>query len=256
MNRDARTTPASLARLAGQYDLSSDQLSQLTVVLGRLQDDAHAPTAVRDVDRAVNAHVADALAALELDTMNAAAVIADIGSGAGFPGVALAIARPDAAVRLIESQRRKCEFLESVCVDAEIENASVVWARAEEWREGLAGNDAVAARAVAAQPVVLEYAAPLLRLGGTLVDWRGRRVEGEEDAALRAADELGLRRTEVRAVAPFEGATDHHLHLYLKVRDTPERFPRRAGMARKRPLGSIAGDPSAPSQATSDRDRR
>ncbi len=248
MRRDARPTPASLARLAGQHDLSSDQLSQLMVVLGRLQDDPHAPTAVREVEGAVNAHIADSLAALEVDAMNTAAVVADIGSGAGFPGVALAIARPGAAVRLVESQRRKCEFLERVCVDAEIEKACVVSARAEEWREGLAGNDVVAARAVAAQPVVLEYAAPLLRIGGTLVDWRGRRSEEEEDAALRAADELGLSRTEVHAVAPFEGATAHHLHLYLKVRDTPERFPRRAGMARKRPLGS--------SRATSDRDRR
>lgn len=237
-----------MATLAEYQRLTPGQVRQLATVLGSLQNDKHAPTAVRDPQRAVAVHVTDSLAALELDVIGATAVIADIGSGAGFPGLALAIARPHADIRLIESQRRKCAFLERVCSEAGIENARVVCARAEEWRAGQGEHDVAVARAVTAQTVVLEYAAPLLRLGGTLVDWRGRRVADEEAAALRAADELGLRRTEVRAVPPFEGATDHHLHLYLKVRDTPERFPRRAGTARKRPLGSTA--------ATSDRDRR
>jgi 16S rRNA (guanine527-N7)-methyltransferase len=92
-------------------------------------------------------------------------------------------------------------------------------------------------RALAAQAVVLEYAAPLLRLGGTLVDWRGKRVQGEEDASVAVAETLGLRRVEIRHVEPFEGATDRHLHVYVKADATPERFPRRAGIARKRPLG-------------------
>jgi 16S rRNA (guanine527-N7)-methyltransferase len=199
--------------------------------------DEHAPTAVRDAKQAVNIHLADSLVALELTAIRAAGRIADLGTGAGFPGLALAVALPTAEIRLVESQRRRCEFLERVCACSEIENARVIWARAEEWREGLLCNDAVVARALAPPPVVLEYAAPLLRLGGTLVDWRGKRVQAEEDAAARAAGELGLRRIEVRRVEPFKGARDHHLHLYLKVADTPARFPRRAGMARKRPIG-------------------
>src|SRR5260370_1001444 len=76
------------------------------------------------------------------------------------------------------------------------------------------GNDVVVARALAPQTVVLEYAAPLLRLGGSLVDWRGRRARPEEDAAARAAAELGLRRVEIRRVQPFAGARDHHLHVF------------------------------------------
>src|SRR5216683_1849433 len=94
-----------------------------------------------------------------------------------------------------------------------IENATVIWARAEEWHEGASRHDLVVARAVAAQPVVLEYGAPLLRLGGSLVDWRGRRSPAEEVTALRAAEELGLERVEIRRVMPFEDARDHHLHL-------------------------------------------
>jgi len=114
----------------------------------------------------------------------------------------------------------------------------VVCSRAEEWDEGSSANDVVVARAVGPQPVVLEYAAPLLRIGGALVDWRGRRAPDEEVRSLRAADALGLELAGVEHVQPFEGARDHHLHVYLKVKETPAGFPRRAGMARKRQLGS------------------
>jgi 16S rRNA (guanine527-N7)-methyltransferase len=83
---------------------------------------------------------------------------------------------------------------------------------------------------------VIEYAAPLLAAGGALVEWRGRLSTAEEDAARSAAGVVGLKLAEVRHVVPFARARDHHLYLYFKVRDTPEQYPRRAGIARKRPL--------------------
>ena len=224
-------------RGAVRQDLSAGQLEQLERVLGALQADEHAPTAVRDPERAANVHVNDSLSALELEPIRCARRIADLGSGAGFPGIALAVALPTAEVILIESQRRRCEFLRRVSALAGIENARVICTRAEEWREGLKANDAVVARALGPVPVVLEYAAPLLRVGGSLVDWRGALGPRQAEAAALAAAELGLRRVEVRRVEPFAGAREHHLHVYLKLRETPARFPRRAGIARKRPLG-------------------
>jgi 16S rRNA (guanine527-N7)-methyltransferase len=221
-----------------RQELSAGQLEQLGLLLRALQADEHAPTAVRDPERAAKVHVNDSLTALELEPVRCARRIADIGSGAGFPGIALAVALPTAEIVLIESQRRRCEFLQRVCAHAGIGNARVICTRAEEWREGLNGNDAVVARALGPVPVVLEYAAPLLRVGGSLVDWRGALGRLEEAAAARAAAELGLRRVDVRRVEPFAGARQHHLHVYLKLRETPARFPRRTGMARKRPLGS------------------
>jgi len=71
-----------------------------------------------------------------------------------------------------------------------------------------------------------------------VVHWRGALGRRQEEAAARAAAELGLRRVEVRRVEPFAGAREHHLHVYVKLRETPARFPRRTGIARKRPLGS------------------
>jgi 16S rRNA (guanine527-N7)-methyltransferase len=217
--------------------LTDEQRGSLATVLRVLAADEHAPTAIRDPGQGARLHLLDSLAALEIEPLREARRVADLGSGAGFPGLPIAVALPSAEVVLVESQRRKCEFLERVCAAAEIVNARVVWARVEEWADGQAQNDVVLARALASQPVVLEYAAPLLRLGGRLVDWRGVRSEEEERRADSAATLLGLRRDEIRRVAPFEGATNHHLHVFEKVEETPERFPRRAGMARKRPLG-------------------
>jgi 16S rRNA (guanine527-N7)-methyltransferase len=84
---------------------------------------------------------------------------------------------------------------------------------------------------------VLEYAAPLLAIGGHLVEWRGRRDPVDEDGAARAAAELGLRHVEVREVVPFAGAHSRHLHVFEKIAPTPPRFPRREGVAARRPLG-------------------
>ena len=94
------------------------------------------------------------------------------------------------------------------------------------------------ARALAPLAVVAEYAAPLLRIGGALVAWRGRRDAGEEVSGANAAGELGLEARAPIAVTPYPGALHRHLHVMVKVAETPAQFPRRAGMARKRPLGA------------------
>ena len=84
--------------------------------------------------------------------------------------------------------------------------------------------------------MLLEYAAPLLSEGGTLIAWKGRRDPVEEAAGAEAAGILGLELAETRAVEPYPGSRERHLHLYRKLRATPERFPRRPGAAAKRPL--------------------
>lgn len=228
--------PEALVRLGLRYGLDEHRQEQLVTVLGCLGEDERAPTTIRDPGRAVDIHLADSLVALELEAVRAAARIVDVGAGAGFPGVPLAVALPQSQVTLLDSQARKCAFIERMAEAAGVQNARVVCARAEEWGEGVGAHDIVLARALAPQPVVLEYAAPLLRLGGALVDWRGQREEAEEARAIAAAAELGLERQAVHHVTPFEGAHSHHLHVYEKLRPTPDRFPRRAGMARKRPL--------------------
>jgi 16S rRNA (guanine527-N7)-methyltransferase len=229
---------SELRQVLSAYALDAGQIEQLAAILRELETDDRAPTSVRDPREAVDAHLADSLVGLDFEEIRSASTIADLGSGAGFPGAVLAVALPHARVSLVESQRRKCEFVQALCVNAGIANAQVVCARVEDWEQGAAASDAVVARALAAQPVVLEYAAPLLKVGGALVDWRGRRNEAEEAAAAIAAQALGLRLRVIRRVQPFADARDRHVHVFVKCEQTPARFPRRAGIARKRPLGA------------------
>jgi len=116
-------------------------------------------------------------------------------------------------------------------------NTPVVNARAEAWPEGLRAHDLVTARALAALPVILEYAAPLLVEGGHVVCWKGAVGPEELAAGAAAARTLGLSPSPPLGVAPYAGARDHSLHAFCKVAPTPDRFPRRPGMASKRPLG-------------------
>lgn len=227
---------AELAQALPAVALDERALDRLTALLRLVAATEHAPTKIRSPHEAARRHVADSLVALEVEGLGDARTIADLGSGAGFPGLALAAALPGAAVRLVESQRRKCEFLRSAVEVADLRNVTVVCIRAEEWREGVRANEVVAARALAPQPVVLEYAAPLLTLGGLLIDWRGTRQPAEEAAADVACELLGLERVEVLPARPFEGVRDRNLHVFAKVAETPARFPRRAGVASKRPL--------------------
>jgi 16S rRNA (guanine527-N7)-methyltransferase len=225
-----------LAEIAAGHGLDREQRERLQRLLVVLWATSLAPTSVRQAGRAVDVHVADALAALEVPAVRSSRRIVDIGSGAGFPGLPLAVALPAADVRLLESQRRKCEHLRRMVAELQVD-ALVVCERAESWVAGRGEHDLALARAVGPQPLVLEYAAPLLRIGGKVLDWRGKREGRQEAAGRRAAEELGLELVEVRRVEPFAGARDHHLHVFAKVAATPERYPRRPGMARKRPLG-------------------
>jgi len=158
---------------------------------------------------------------------------ADIGSGLGFPGLALAVAFPSSPVTLIESQRRHAAVAERLGRAAGLSNVAVLPCRVEEVRDSF---DVVTARAVAPLAVLVEYAAPLLVDGGRLVAWKGARDPAEESGGEEAGRAVGLSLDRVEAVEPFPAAHSRHLHFYVKTAPTPTRFPRRPGMARKRPL--------------------
>jgi 16S rRNA (guanine527-N7)-methyltransferase len=213
-------------------------VAALTRVLELQAVDPTASTTVREVSEAVDRHVADSLVALELGVVSGARRIADLGSGAGWPGLALAAALPGAHVALVESAVRHCRYLSRAVEVGGFANVEVVHARAEEWPAGLGVHDLVTARAVASLPVLCEYAAPLLVEGGALVAWKGVVPADEAAAGAAAASELGLEVGEVRVVAPYPGAERRTLHVFRKVAPTPARFPRRPGMAVKRPLGA------------------
>jgi 16S rRNA (guanine527-N7)-methyltransferase len=228
-----------LDRLVERWSLPAAAPEQLRCLLSLVSGDGSAPTTVREPRRVVDDHLADSLVALDLpDIVWQDSTIADLGAGAGFPGLPLAIALPGSHVFLVESNTRKCQFLQRAARECDLANVSVVRERAELWRAGIGRCDIVVARALAGPPVVAEYAAPLLRLGGALVAWRGRRDTAEEAAATRAAAQLGLEPRPPLQVSPYAAAEHRHLHVMVKAAETPPKYPRRPGVARKHPLGA------------------
>ena len=182
-------------------------------------------TAITDEDAFIRDHILDSLAVLPW--LPETGSVVDVGSGAGFPGVPIAIARPALQVTLLESSQRKAKFLET-------SGLPVVWSRAEDCGRG-DGRDAfdvAVTRAVAPLAVVLELVLPLVRLGGQAVLWLGREALDEEATATRVCALLGARSARVVPSA----SQGRRFLIVDKVESCPERFPRRPGVAARRPL--------------------
>jgi 16S rRNA (guanine527-N7)-methyltransferase len=223
--------------------LSDQARGAMRTILALLAEEPAAPSAVRDPEQAWRVHVADSLTGLEVEVLRVARRIADLGPGAGFPGLPLAVALPDGHVDLIESTGRKCEFMRQAIERAGIGNARVVCQRSESWAAhpppagGREGYDAVTARAVGRLSTLAELASPLLVEGGALIAWKGRRDADEEGELQRASARLAMEPAEIRWVGPYAGSRHRHLHVMHKTGPTPDDLPRRPGMAKKRPVG-------------------
>lgn len=181
-------------------------------------------TRITDPEAFARDHVVDGLAGGSVIPFGASVV--DVGSGAGFPGVALAYARPDLRVTLVEASLRRARFLAR-------SGLPVVRARAEDFARG-DGRDAfdvAVTRAVAPPAVAAELALPLVRPGGRAVLWLGRDDPAERAHLARVAGALG---GEIERVIPSLGR--RQLVVVAKRAATPARFPRRSGVAARRPL--------------------
>jgi 16S rRNA (guanine527-N7)-methyltransferase len=209
-------------------------------VLLELLADPRAPVSASTVPQARDVHIADSLSGLEIEPLAAARRVADLGSGAGLPGLVLAACLPEARFDLIESLGRKCEFLREAAERMGLKNVTVVCERSEDWASshGREAYDVVTARAVGSLATLAELASPLLREGGVLVAWKGASSGKEESELAGAAPRLAMDPIEIRSVRPYAGSRDRHIHLLRKNGPTPNGLPRRPGMAAKRPFGS------------------
>ena len=225
-----------LDELARHFALPAGSSARLARLLELVAAEPASITTVRDPVRGADVHVADSLVALDLPAVRDATRLADLGAGAGFPGLVLAVALPATEVVLVESVQRKAAFIRGAATELELGNVRVESVRAEAWVPGLAACDVVTARALAPLSVLLEYAAPLLRIGGVLVAWKAAPSAAELADGSAAARVLGMAEPAGHPVTPFPGAGARSLYVSSKVMDTPAGYPRREGMARKRPL--------------------
>jgi 16S rRNA (guanine527-N7)-methyltransferase len=212
--------------------------AKLETVLALLAEERASVSSVVD-QRAWKVHVLDSLTGLEVPELGRARRIADLGAGAGFPGLVLAVALPAAQVDLVESVSRKCEFMRRAIAAAGIDNAAVV----NERSESLAGSggrevyDVVTARAVGRLSTLAELASPLLEPSGVLIAWKGRRDVDEERQLENAGEALAMKPEAVLDVGDRAGSEHRHLHVVRKAGPTPDNLPRKPGIAKKRPKG-------------------
>lgn len=175
-----------------------------------------------------------------------AAELVDVGSGAGFPGLPLAILRPDLRVLLLDSQAKRVSFLDAVVRELGLGNVRTLHARAEDaahdppLREGFA---IAVARAVAPLPVLCELLLPFVRIGGRMICYKGPAAGEEIAAGNRAAELLGGGPLNACAVAlPSQPHWQHQVVVGEKIRKTLRQYPRKAGLPGRKPLGETDKD--------------
>lgn len=214
--------------------ISVDDAGWLVALLDRIGLEPQNLTAIEAIEDAVDRHLADSLVGSAVPEIREARRIVDLGSGGGFPGLVIARMLPDASVTLVESERRKADWL--VRAGADLPNVRVVADRTEALaREEREVWDLATARALATTPSLLELAAPLVRVGGSLVAWRGPSDAEPTSGDRSAGAEVGFAFDRVIEVEPFAGA-ERRLVVWRKTEATSGRFPRRPGRATKRPL--------------------
>lgn len=211
------------AALLGEYDLAN--------VIG-----------TRDRTKILLEHLLDSLSCFAIADLHQKGSLVDVGTGGGLPGIPLAIGRSDIKVTLLESKVKKVRFVEKARAALELQNLEVLHARAEEaaskpnYRETF---EVATARALAKLPVVIELCAPLVRSGGAILAMKGQLSDEELSKGNAASGKLGLALRELRHVK-YRGQfpqNERRIAVYDKLDKTPPGFPRRIGLANKRPLG-------------------
>lgn len=190
------------------------------------------------VDIAIK-HFVDAVAVMRWVDFSGGKRLIDVGSGGGFPGIPLGVANPGLAVVLLEAVRKKADFIQEAVKALQLRNCTVVWGRAEEFgrKEGYRERfELVTARAVAPLRELAEYTLPFACTGGSVLAYKGPKAKEEVKSSGKAIKELGGEIEEqIEYTLPLTGEK-RHLIIVRKKADTPEGYPRRAGVPHKKPL--------------------
>lgn len=194
-------------------------------------------TAITDKSDIVTKHVIDSLSVASLLPLGAK--IIDIGSGAGFPGIPLAIARPDTSLCLFDSLAKRVNFLNAVILELKLQNACAIHGRAEAF--GILPNyrdvyDVAIARAVAPLPLLLEYCLPFVKPGGLFLAMKGPGAKDELGLSDRALTVLGGIISEIRTLTLSGGEMERNIVVVKKTGRTPKGYPRKSGRISKEPL--------------------
>lgn len=196
-------------------------------------------TAIEEPHEVAYKHFIDSLFLLRIqENLNGKSMI-DVGTGAGFPGIPLKIMQPGLDLTLFDSLNKRVTFLQEVCSQLNLENVKCVHGRAEEFGvkpEYRGAFDIATARAVAKMPVLMEYCLPFVKKGGYFIALKGPELDNELNESKNALKELGGRIADVRQFTLADGQYSRNIAVIEKIKDTPKKYPRKAGTPSKNPL--------------------
>lgn len=230
-----------------QIELSDKQVDQFLRYVHLLQEwnNRMNLTAITDTENIITKHLLDSLSVTTVQAFPEAARVIDIGTGAGLPGIPLAILYPETHVTLLDAVQKKVGFLEEVKKELSLHNVQALHGRAEEYAHQLEHRehyDLALSRAVALLPTLVEYALPFVRVGGLFIAYKGETAPQEVEQAAPAIELLGGILDIVNRVGT---STDkpHYLVVIRKISTTPEKYPRKSGKPSKQPLFRASCNP-------------
>ncbi len=222
------------AAMFGIYNIKEEKFSQYTKLLLEWNEKINL-TAITDPDEIISKHYIDSISCQEFIPQNASVI--DVGTGAGFPGIPLKIVRDDLKVTLLDSLEKRIKFLNEVISSLNLSDISTIHSRAEDggsnpiMREKF---DIAVSRAVASLPVLCEYCLPFVKVGGKFIALKGPDAEQEVSISKNALGVLGGEILDIRDTS-FDGM-NHKIVIIGKKKETPAKYPRKAGKVSKAPL--------------------
>lgn len=196
-------------------------------------------TAIDEDEEIIKKHFIDSMKVCKFDKMLLFGKILDVGTGGGFPGIPLKIINPNCKITLLDSLNKRIKFLNEVIKELNLKDINAIHGRAEdfatqvEYREQF---DAVVSRAVANMTVLSEFCLPYVKVGGYFVALKGPSIDEEMAEAKKAISILGGKIEQIIDVTIEGSDLKHNLVVIKKVKSTPKKYPRKAGMVTKNPL--------------------
>lgn len=194
-------------------------------------------TAIVEMDEVIDKHFVDSLTISQYIDDNES--IIDVGTGAGFPGIPLKIARDSLKIDLLDSLNKRIIFLNEIINKLELKNIIAIHSRAEDEsnkKEKRESYDIAVSRAVANLPVLLEYLLPFVKLGGKCICMKGMNIEEEVNNSKKALKELGGEIEEIKKLQLPNTDATRNIIIVRKIANTPKKYPRKSGTATKNPI--------------------
>ncbi len=229
------------ASLEVGFDLTEKQYNQFIEYMKLLQEwnEKINLTAITEDEEVIKKHFIDCIKAFKSNAVKNAKTVIDVGTGAGFPGLPIAIMNPNVNVTLLDSLNKRINFLNTVIAKLELKNVVTIHSRAEDGarKQELRENfDVATSRAVANMAVLSEFCLPYVKLNGYFVALKGPAIEDEIREGKKAIDTLGGELENIIEVNIEESDLKHNIVEIKKIRKCPKTYPRKAGSINKKPI--------------------